>query len=127
VPVFDGQRTGALTQIALSRRRAQLLRQQDLTLAIGTEVRLAVQNAQSRRAQIDVAQTSKALADDELNLAQIRFEQGAADNREMIEAQNRLAVASDNLLEATHQYYLSRVELARATGDVRAILLEQAK
>ena len=125
LPVFDGQRTGSLTRLALSRRRAQSLRQRDLELAIGAEVRLAVQNSNSRRAQVDVAQTSLNLANDELRLAQIRFQQGAADNREMIEAQNRLAIASDNLLEANYQYNLSRVELARATGDVRAVLLEQ--
>ncbi len=127
VPVFDGLRTGSLTRLALSRRRANELRQADLADAIGAEVRLAVQNTRSRRAQIEVAQTSLALAEDELRLAQIRFEQGAADNREVIEAQNRLAVASDNLLEATHQYNLSRVEVARATGDVRDILAEQVR
>ncbi len=126
VPVFDGLRTGSLTRLALSRLRANELRQADLANAIGAEVRLAVQNSRSRRAQIDVAGTSLALAEDELRLAQIRFEQGAADNREIIEAQNRLAIASDNLLEATYQYHLSRVELARATGEVRAILSEQA-
>lgn len=126
MPVFDGQRTASLTRLALSRRRAQTLRQHDLELAIGAEVRLAVQNAGSRRAQVEVARTSQSLAEDELRLAQIRFEQGAADNREIIEAQNRLAVASDNLLEATYQYNLSRVELARSVGDVRGVLLEKA-
>lgn len=124
VPVFDGLRTGSLTRLALSRRRANQLRHDDLADAIAAEVRLAVQNTRSRRAQIQVAQTSLALAEDELRLAQIRFEQGAADNREMVEAQNRLAIASDNLLEATYQYNLSRVELALATGDVRGILDE---
>jgi outer membrane protein TolC len=49
-----------------------------------------------------------------------------ADNREVVEAQNRLAQAEDNLVEAVHQYNLSRVELARARGDVRTILAERA-
>lgn len=122
VPVFDGQRTGALTRLALSRQRANQLREAEVQRSISAEVDLAVQNSRSRRAQIEVARTSLALAEDELRLAQIRFEQGAADNREIIEAQNRLAVASDNLLEATYQYDLSRVDLAHATGDVRALL-----
>ncbi len=127
VPVFDGMRTGNLTRLALSRRRANELRQADLEDAIGAEVRLAVQDTRSRRAQIEVARTNYQLAEDELNLAQIRFEQGAADNREIIEAQNRVAVSSDNLLEATYQYHLSRVELARVSGNVRAILSEIAE
>ena len=124
IPVFDGLRTGALTRLALSRRRAQELRLRDLEFAIGAEVRLAVQDVRSRHAQVDVAETSLQLAQDELRLAQTRFEQGVADNREIIEAQNRLAQASDNRLEAMHQYHLSRVELERARGNVRAIIGE---
>jgi hypothetical protein len=35
-------------------------------------------------------------------------------------------VADDNYVEAVYQYNLSRVELARAKGEVRAILAEKA-
>lgn len=126
LPVFDGFRTGALTRLALSRRRAQELRVADLEREIGTDVRLAIQNVRSRHAQVEVARSSLRLAEDELRLAQTRFEQGVADNREIIEAQNRLAIASDNRLEAVYQYNLSRLELARARGHVRTILDQQA-
>lgn len=125
MPVFDGSRVRALTGLALSRQRAQELRVAELKLRIGAEVRLATQDARSRFAQVLVAERSKRLADDELRLAQVRFENGVADNREMIDAQNNLAIASDNLVEAVYQYNLSRVELSRSTGDVRAILSEQ--
>lgn len=125
MPVFDGSRVRALTGLALSRQRAQELRVQELKLRIGAEVRLATQDARSRFAQVAVAERSKRLADDELRLAQVRFENGVADNREIIDAQNNLAIASDNLVEAIYQYNLSRVELARVTGDVRSILTER--
>ena len=92
---------------------------------ISAEVRLAVQDARSRLAQIAVAEKSRTLADDELRLARLRFGQGVADNREVVEAQDRLAVADDNLVEAVYQYNLSRLELARAGGDVRRILAEK--
>ena len=62
-----------------------------------------------------------------MELAQKRFQQGVADNREIIEAQNRLAIASDGRVEAIYQYNLSRVELARAKGDVRGILAERVE
>ena len=55
----------------------------------------------------------------------MRFQQGVADNREVLDAQNRLAQADDNFVEAVYQYNLSRVELARAKGDVRAVLAEK--
>lgn len=122
VPIFDGARTGALTRLALSRRRAQEARVRDLEFAVAAEVRLAVQNVRSRLEQVEVARFSQSLAEQELQLAETRFEQGVADNREIVEAQNRLAVASDGLVEANFQYKLSQVELSRATGDVSRVL-----
>ncbi len=127
LPVFDGARTRSLTNLATSRRRAQSLRVQDLENQVSAELRLARQDAASRLAQINVAEKGYRLAGEELILAERRFEQGVADNRELIEAQSRLAAASDNLVEAEYRYNLSRVELARAQGQVRAILDEQAE
>ena len=127
VPIFDGLKSGADQRAALSRQRAQSARLHNLELQISAELRLAQQDATSRFAQITVAEKSLRLAEQELELAQKRFGQGVADNREIIEAQNRLAVASDGLVEAVYQYNLSRVELARAKGDVRGILAEKVE
>jgi outer membrane protein TolC len=126
VPVFDGFRAGADRRVALSRQRSQEMRLHTLELQISAELRLALQDAGSRNAQIAVAEKSVRLAQEELRLAQQRYQQGVADNREVVEAQNRLAIAEDGLVEAVFQYNLSRVELARAKGDVRAILAERA-
>ncbi len=125
MPIFDGFRTGANRRVALSRQRAQEARLHNLEMQISTELRIALQDAGSRNAQIAVAEKSLRLAQEELRLAQQRYQQGVADNREVVEAQNRLAIADDNLVEAVYQYNLSRVELARAKGDVRAMLAEQ--
>jgi outer membrane protein TolC len=124
VPLFDGLRSSADRRLALSRLRAQEIRLQQLCSQIDAELLLAYQDASSRHAQIAVAETNLRLSQEELQLARNRFVFGAADNREIIEAQNRLAQAEDGLLEAEHQYRLSRLELARAAGDVRAILAE---
>ncbi len=125
MPIFDGLRSGANRRVALSRQRAQEARLHNLELQVSTELRIALQDAGSRNAQIVVAEKSLRLAQEELRLAQQRYQQGVADNREIVEAQNRLAIADDNLVEAVFQYNLSRVELARAKGDVRAVLAEQ--
>jgi outer membrane protein TolC len=127
LPVFDSGRSRALTNLAQSRRRAQELRVQDLENQVSAELRLARQDAASRLAQISVAEKGFRLAEQELALAGRRFEQGVADNRELIEAQNRLATAADNLVEAEYRYNLSRVELARAQGRVTGILGEQGE
>ncbi len=127
VPVFDGLRAGANRRIALSRQRAQETRVHSLELQITAELRLALHNVSSRNAQVTVAEKSLSLAQEELRLAQTRYQQGVADNREVVEAQNRLAVASDTFVEAVYQYNLSRVELARAKGDVRTVLAEKVE
>jgi outer membrane protein len=125
MPIFDGLRSGANRRIALSRQRAQEMRLHSLELQISAELRLAQQDANSRNAQIAVAEKSLRLAQEELRLAQQRYQNGVADNREVVEAQTRLAVADDNLVEAVYLYNLSRVELARARGDVRTVLAEK--
>jgi outer membrane protein TolC len=125
LPVFDGLRISADQRQAGSRLRAQELRLRELELLIEAELRMAAQDAASRFAQIAVGEKSRALAEEELRLARVRFEQGVADNREIVEAQNNLAEASDNLVEAVYQYNLSRLELARVRGDVRGILRER--
>ncbi len=127
VPVFDGMRAGANRRIALSRQRAQEMRVHNLELQISAELRLALHSVNSRNAQIGVAEKSLRLAQEELRLAQQRYQQGVADNREVVEAQNRLAVADDGFVEAVYLYNLSRVELARAKGDVRAVLAEKVE
>lgn len=125
VPVFDGLKSNADRRLALSLQRSQEFRLRDLGLQISAEIRLAAQDAASRFQQIDVAETGLQLGEEELRLARVRFEQGVADNREVIEAQNTLALASDNFNEAIYQYNLSRLELARAKGEVRGILAEK--
>jgi len=127
VPVFDGLRAGANRRVALSRQRAQEFRLHNLEMQISAELRLALHSVNSRNAQISVAEKSLRLAQEELRLAQQRYQQGVADNREVVEAQNRLAVADDGFVEAVYQYNLSRVELARAKGDVRAVLAEKVE
>lgn len=125
VPIFDGLRTSANRRMALSRQRAQEMRLHHLELQISSELRLAVHDAGSRNAQVAVAEKGLRLAEEELRLARQRYQQGVADNREVVEAQNRLAVAEDNLVDAVYQYNLSRVELARVRGDVRTVLAEK--
>jgi len=125
VPVFDGLRSSADRRVALSRRRVQEIRLRALENQIKAEIDLAEQSANSNYQQIDVAQQNLRLAEDQLRLAKQRFEQGVADNREVVDAQNQLAVANDNAIEARYRYNLSRVELARARGDVRDLLTEK--
>jgi outer membrane protein TolC len=122
VPIFDGLQIESNKRLADSRFRSQELVIRNLENQIRSELSFAVQDARSRLAQISVAETNKDLADEELHLARIRFEQGVADNREVIDAQNAVARANDNLVQAIYLYNVARLELARVKGEVRTIL-----
>jgi outer membrane protein TolC len=126
IPVFDAFKASADKRAALSQMRSQEYRVRSTELLISSELRLAAQDARSRFAQVEVAERSLKLSKDELQLAQRRYEQGVADNREVVDAQNQLALADDNLVEAVYQYNLSRLELSRVKGEVRTILSEKA-
>lgn len=119
MPLFEGFRIDAAT-----RQQAAALRQAELQLedqlnAVEAEVRLAVADLDSRFRQITVARKQLALSEREFELARIRFEEGVADNSDVVTAQAALATAEDTLVEAEYQFLLSRFALARAIGDVR--------
>jgi outer membrane protein len=125
MPIFEGFRIDSNKRLASSRIRATELEIQQIEQNVSSELLMAWQDMRSRLAQISVSEQNLGLAEEEIRLARIRFEQGVADNREIIDAQNRLAVAHDNYVEAVHQYNLSRLEYARSKGEVRLILADQ--
>lgn len=127
VPIFDGLKSNADRRTAMSKRRVQEIKLHALENQIKAEIDVAEQDVNSRFQQIDVARQTLRLAEDQLRLARVRFEQGVADNREIIEAQNQLAIANDNAIEAQYRYNLSRVELARAKGEVRDLLTQKTE
>ena len=90
----------------------------------GLTTRAALRVA-SQIAQIAVAEKNLSLGEEELRLARVRYEQGVADNRELIDAENRYTNTSFNLVQAVYNYHAARVDLARIRGDVRLILAER--
>jgi len=126
VPIFDGKRIDANVRRTDSEIRQSEYERLDLERAIDSELRIALQDVESQLAQVAVAEKNLALAAEELRLARVRYEQGVADNREMIDAENRYAATSFNLVRSVYSYNVARVELARVRGDVRLVLQERA-
>jgi outer membrane protein TolC len=58
------------------------------------------------------------LANEELDLARSRFAAGVTDNIEVVSAQDSLARASDNRIDAFYRFSAARAKLARAMGRV---------
>jgi outer membrane protein len=60
------------------------------------------------------------LAQEEVAQAERRFAAGVTTNIEVITAQDNLARANDNQIDALYRFNISRAALARATGDIES-------
>jgi outer membrane protein TolC len=83
---------------------------------IELDVRSALLELQSAEAQYKVAQSALALVRQQLDQAQDRFTAGVANNVEVVQAQEALALADENLIRSLYAFNASRALLARATG-----------
>jgi outer membrane protein TolC len=116
VNVFDGGRIRAdilQSDAAIQQRRDEIA---DLERRIDTDIRSALLDLQSASDQVSVAQDNLQLSDQTLMQARDRFTAGVTDNIEVVQAQDALAGAQDNLIAALYAHNLAKVALARAIG-----------
>ncbi len=118
IPIWTSGRIGAEEAKAELRQRqmANLLRtERD---AIVSEVKSGRVALEAARHQADVARAGLALAEKALDQARERFAEGIADNVELVSAQDALARANDNLIDALYRYSLAHAQLAHAIGQI---------
>jgi len=114
--IFDGGRIGAdviQAKAALKQRQDELA---DLGGQIDYQVRAAFLDIQSAADQVTVAKSNLELANQTLEQARDRFSAGVTDNIEVVQAQQSVASANDNLISALFGHNLAKVALARALG-----------
>jgi outer membrane protein len=121
VPIFEGFRIRANQLQADSLVRSQEFRLAQLEQRIEADYLLAAQDLRSRFAQVQVARKTVALNEREFTLARTRFEEGVADNADVVGAQARLAQAEGDLVDAEFAYHSSHVRFSRIVGDIRGI------
>jgi outer membrane protein TolC len=116
VPILTGGRIKA--QIAKADLELKRIEQQrgQLQDQIAREVKDAVAELDSARNQVDVANQGLDLAQREVAQSRERFQEGVANNIEVVTAQDNLARAHDNQIDALYRYNQARADLARATG-----------
>jgi outer membrane protein TolC len=119
IPLFDGGRRKARVEDSLAQYRSEQIRTRDLEEQVELEVRLALESLQSARIQVETAREGLALAEDEVEQAQRRYQAGVAVPLEVTDAQARLARARDNQIAALYSYNLARLELAAARGTIQ--------
>lgn len=123
IPVFDGFAITSdklLASSILIERRHGL---QDLRLKISREQDEAYEQIQARVAQRISLEEAVELAQKELERAQVLFTEGVARHQDVVDAQDRLAQAEDQAIEAAHAHLLALVAFAQAQGRVQETLL----
>lgn len=115
ITLYDRDRKGEALELAARMKRVddQLT---DLKLGIEEEIREALLNLDSATDQVTVAQEGRELAQQELDLAQERFQAGVTNNIEVTNAQDSLARAQENYIVAVTRHTDAKFALARAMG-----------
>ena len=114
--IFDGGRIkGDIQQsdAELRNRRNQL---DNLKGQIDYEVRNALLDLRSSGEQVEVAHSNVDLANETLRESRDRFSAGVTNTVEVVQSQQTVAEAYDNLISAQFQYNLAKVSLARSLG-----------
>jgi len=118
--IFDGGRIKAdilQNDSELKNRRNEM---ENLRGQIDFDVRNALLDLRSSGDQVEVARSNVDLANQSLKQSQDRFAAGVTNTVEVVQAQQAVADASENLISAQYQYNVSKVELARSLGLAEA-------
>jgi outer membrane protein len=121
LPLFTGGRTRAEIAKADLERTKLLQEQMELRNQIALAVKVARAALDSARSELDVANLGLNLAREEIFQARDRFEAGVTNNIEVITAQDELARANDNQINALYRYSQARADLAHACGNMESL------
>ncbi len=117
VPIFNGH----LTRGQVSEAEAQAASVRYALTGLRRQVRLQVEQAslalRQSVEQIQARKKQRDAADENLKLATGRYEAGAGDIIEIIDAQTQSTVAETSLVEARYDYNTSLAALSRAIGE----------
>ena len=122
LPLWEGGRIAAEKREAAAALRQNEYEMRYLRNRIEREFKFSIIEMDARYAQIEIASDEVRLGRDEVEQALERYREGLADNRELIDAQNRLAGAERSHLRAIYLYGLSRLAFARSIGAVERVL-----
>ncbi|CAA6678414.1 MULTISPECIES: TolC family protein [unclassified Lentimonas] len=122
VPIFEGGRIRSQKREAAAAARQASYQMRVLEREIESEFRTSMFDMNSRYQEIELSSQEIVLGHDEVKQASLRYREGLADNRELIDAQQGLADAELSHLNSAYLYSLSRLAFARAIGAVETVL-----
>jgi outer membrane protein TolC len=116
IPLFQaGRERGRILQAdaAMQQARAQAA---DMKARIEYDVRAAFLDLRAADERVHVAQVASDLAAQQLTQTEDRFSAGVANHVEVVQAQDAVATASDNLINSLFAHNLAKAAVARALG-----------
>jgi outer membrane protein TolC len=117
VPIFQGGRTRGRLLEADADLRSRRAEADDLKASIYYEVRGAFLDLEATAQQLSVAGKARDLATQQLTQARDRFAAGIASNIEVVQAQDAVAVASEQFIAAQCCYTLAKGAVVRGVGS----------
>ena len=116
IPIFAGGKTHSDVLQAEATLRQSRQQVDNLRGQIEFEIRSALLDLTAADQQVQVAQSSVALANQTLEQARNRFLAGVTDNLEVVQAQESVAGANESYISSLYAHNLAKIELARAIG-----------
>lgn len=127
VPIFEGgKQKGRLAQATaeLQRRTAQL---EDLKASVYYDVRMAFLDLEATKQQLEAATRGRDLANQALQQSRDRFAAGVASNIEVVQAQEAVAVATEQSISAQYGLSVAKALLAQSIGNADEAFLKAVK
>ncbi|HMB81025.1 MAG TPA: TolC family protein, partial [Vicinamibacterales bacterium] len=122
VPIFQGGKTkGRLLEADADIRNRQS-EAEDLKAAIYYEIRAAFLDLDATARQLALAGKTRDLSAQQLTQARDRFAAGIANNVEVVQAQDAVAVATEQFIAAQYGYDLAKGALVRGVGTSEDVL-----
>jgi outer membrane protein TolC len=122
VPIYEGGRIRAderAADAALKQRQAEL---SNAHAQADQDVRQAFIDLNAAADQVAVAQSNVQLSHETLTQSRDRFVAGVADTVEVVQAEQAVVQADDDLISAVFEHNLAKVSLARAMGNAEQTL-----
>jgi len=116
IPIFNGGKTEARviqTQAELKRQQAEV---EDLKAQVYYDVRTAFLDLEASREQLETATRARELAAQQLEQTRDRFAAGVANNIEVVQAQEAVALATDQFISASYDASIAKAVLAQSIG-----------
>ncbi len=116
IPIFQGRETESRVMAADAQLDQQKAELESLRARIYYEIRTVFLDLKSSEDRVQVAKSNLDLVNEQVAQAQDRFAAGVASNIEVVQAQDALAVATEDYISSLYAHNIAKADLAAAMG-----------